>query len=193
MLTLFFVISCGLPVKDYERVTALRDRAIKYPEVQTYAQEEFNIAEQGYVEADAIFKEEKKDEAKKAKQLLATSETNFNIVLEKGLPGYTDTLQMETDKSITNAKDIKAEVMYDEKFKEADAIYQEALILLNNTPKNYEAAIEKLLQAKEQYTTLYNMTKEQYNKSDEALMSVKKRLQDLENMTKEIEALQKKK
>lgn len=193
ILTLFFLTSCGLPVKEYERVSILRERVIKYPEVQTYAQDEFNIAENGYVEADAIMKEEKKDEAKKAKELLLTSETNFNIVLEKGLPGYAETLQTETDQSITNAQEIKANVMYGEEYAQAETTYQEAMSFLNTDPKDYESAIAKLLQAKEEYTQAYNLAKEQYDKSDEALASVKKRLQDLEKMTKEIEALQKKK
>ena len=68
-LIAFMLISCGgLPTKEYERVTALRDTVVnKYPEIQTFAQEDFDIAEKGYAEADIIMKEENKDEAEKAK------------------------------------------------------------------------------------------------------------------------------
>ena len=63
----FFVMSCGgLPTKDYERVTALRETVNKYTEIKTFAQDDYDIAEKGYAAADIIMKAENKDEAEKA-------------------------------------------------------------------------------------------------------------------------------
>ncbi|MDA0041142.1 hypothetical protein OFR42_10895 [Brachyspira hyodysenteriae] len=118
-LIAFTLISCGgLPVKEYRKgKTALRDTVVnKYPEIQTFAQEDFDIAEKGYAEADIIMKEENKDEAEKAKELLLAAETNYNLVLDKGLPPYSEILKKQTDESATNAIDIKASVMYADEF-----------------------------------------------------------------------------
>ena len=85
MILVFITFSCGLPKKEYQRVSALRDKVNKYEEIKTFAQSDFDIAEKGFAEADIIMKEENKDEAKKAKQLLLEAETNYNAVLDKGL------------------------------------------------------------------------------------------------------------
>ncbi|MCZ9891693.1 hypothetical protein OFR29_05180 [Brachyspira hyodysenteriae] len=61
-------------------------------------------------------KEENKDEAEKAKELLLAAETNYNLVLDKGLPPYSEILKKQTDESATNAIDIKASVMYADEF-----------------------------------------------------------------------------
>ena len=189
-LIAFMLISCGgLPTKEYERVTALRDTVVnKYPEIQTFAQEDFDIAEKGYAEADIIMKEENKDEAEKAKELLLAAETNYNLVLDKGLPPYSEILKKQTDESATNAIDIKAGVMYADEFAKADTVYQEANAMYTAETKDYRIMVDKLYQAKVAYTDLYNKTKEQFDKSDEALKLVKERLAQLEKMMQEIEA-----
>ncbi len=191
-LIAFIFISCGgLPVKEYERVTALRDTIVnKYPEIKTFAQEDFDIAEKGYTEADIIMKEENKDEADKAKELLLTAETNYNLVLDKGLPPYSEILKKQTDESATNAINIKAGVMYANEFSKADALYREADVMYTAENKDYRAMVDKLYKAKEAYTDLYNKTKEKFDRSDEALKLVKERLAQLEKMMQEIEAFE---
>lgn len=191
-LLAFIIMSCGgLPVKEYERVTALRDTVVnKYSEVKTFAPKDFEIAEKGYAEADIIMKEENKDEAEKAKQLLLEAETNYNLVLDKGLPPYSEILKKQTDESATNAIKIKAGVMYADEFNRAETIYQEANAMYTAETKDYKVLVDKLYQAKAAYTDLYNKTKEQYDRSDEALKKVKVRLAELEKMMKEIEAFE---
>lgn len=187
----FFVVSCGgLPTKDYERVTALRETVNKYTEIKTFAQNDYDIAEKGYAEADIIMKAENKDEAEKAKELLLTAETNYNLVLDKGLPPYSEILKKQTDENYTNASQIKANVMYGEEYAQAETIYNEANAMYTAETKDYRVLVEKLYTAKEAYLALYNKTKEQFDKSDEALTKVKERLAELEAMVKELETLE---
>ncbi|MEI0530559.1 hypothetical protein R4I97_03255 [Brachyspira pilosicoli] len=187
----FFVMSCGgLPTKDYERVTALRETVNKYTEIKTFAQNDYDIAEKGYAEADIIMKAENKDEAEKAKELLLTAETNYNLVLDKGLPPYSEILKKQTDENYTNASQIKANVMYGEEYAQAEAIYNEANAMYTAETKDYRVLVDKLYTAKEAYLALYNKTKEQFDKSDEALTKVKERLAELEAMVKELETLE---
>ncbi len=187
------VISCGLPKKEYQRVTALRDTINKYTELKTFAQSDFDIAEQGYAEADIIMKEENKDEAKRAKQLLLEAETNYNLVMDKGLQPYSEIIKKQMDESFTNAQEIKANIMYGEEYNKAESLYQEADSLYNaeNEKKDYKVLVEKLYNTKEAYLSLYNKVKEDFDKSDEALTKVKERLANLESMVKEIETLEK--
>ena len=187
------VVSCGLPKKEYQRVTALRDTVNKYTEIKTFAQSDYDIAEQGYAEADIIMKEENKDEAKKAKQLLLEAETNYNLVMDKGLEPYSEIVKKQMDESFTKAQEIKANIMYADEYNKAETMYQEATSLYNeeNENKDYKALVEKIYNTKEAYLTLYNKVKEDFDKSDEALTKVKARLANLENMVKEIEALEK--
>lgn len=187
------VISCGLPKKEYQRVTALRDTINKYTELKTFAQSDFDIAEQGYAEADIIMKEENKDEAKRAKQLLLEAETNYNLVMDKGLQPYSEIIKKQMDESFTNAQEIKANIMYGEEYNKAESLYQEADSLYNaeNENKDYKVLVEKLYNTKEAYLSLYNKVKEDFDKSDEALTKVKERLANLESMVKEIETLEK--
>ncbi|WP_297285541.1 hypothetical protein [uncultured Brachyspira sp.] len=187
----FFVMSCGgLPTKDYERVTALRETVNKYTEIKTFAQNDYDIAEKGYAEADIIMKAENKDEAEKAKELLLTAETNYNLVLDKGLPPYSEILKKQTDENYTNASQIKANVMYGEEYAQAETIYNEANAMYTAETKDYRVLVDKLYTAKEAYLALYNKTKEQFDKSDEALTKVKERLAELEAMVKELETLE---
>ena len=187
----FFVMSCGgLPTKDYERVTALRETVNKYTEIKTFAQNDYDIAEQGYAEADIIMKAENKEEAEKAKELLLTAETNYNLVLDKGLPPYSEILKKQTDENYTNASEIKANVMYGEEYAQAEAIYNEANAMYTAETKDYRVLVDKLYTAKEAYLALYNKTKEQFDRSDEALTKVKERLAELEAMVKELETLE---
>lgn len=187
----FFVMSCGgLPTKDYERVTALRETVNKYTEIKTFAQDDYDIAEKGYAEADIIMKAENKDEAEKAKELLLTAETNYNLVLDKGLAPYSEILKKQTDENYTNASQIKANVMYGEEYAQAETIYNEANAMYTAETKDYRVLVDKLYTAKEAYLTLYNKTKEQFDKSDEALTKVKERLAELEAMVKELETLE---
>ena len=193
MILVFITISCGLPKKEYQRVTALRDTVNKYTEIKTFAQSDYDIAEQGYAEADIIMKEENKDEAKKAKQLLLEAETNYNLVMDKGLEPYSEIVKKQMDESFTNAQNIKANIMYGDEYSKAEAMYQEATSLYNeeNENKNYKILVEKLYNSKEAYLTLYKKVKEDFDKSDEALTKVKERLANLESMVKEIEDLEK--
>lgn len=186
-------VSCGLPKKEYQRVTALRDTVNKYTEIKTFAQSDYDIAEQGYAEADIIMKEENKDEAKKAKQLLLEAETNYNLVMDKGLEPYSEIIKQQMDESFTNAQNIKANIMYADEYNKAETMYEEANSLYNeeNGNKNYKVLVEKLYNTKEAYSTLYNKVKEDFDKSDEALTKVKERLANLESMIKEIETLEK--
>lgn len=187
----FFVMSCGgLPTKDYERVTALRESVNKYTEIKTFAQDDYDIAEKGYAEADIIMKAENKEEAEKAKELLLTAETNYNLVLDKGLPPYSEILKKQTDENYTNASQIKANVMYGEEYAQAETIYNEANAMYTAETKDYRVLVDKLYTAKEAYLALYNKTKEQFDKSDEALTKVKERLAELEAMVKELETLE---
>ncbi|WP_302280276.1 hypothetical protein [Brachyspira pilosicoli] len=187
----FFVMSCGgLPTKDYERVTALRETVNKYTEIKTFAQDDYDIAEKGYSEADIIMKAENKDEAEKAKELLLTAETNYNLVLDKGLAPYSEILKKQTDENYTNASQIKANVMYGEEYAQAETIYNEANAMYTAETKDYRVLVDKLYTAKEAYLALYNKTKEQFDKSDEALTKVKERLAELEAMVKELETLE---
>ena len=187
----FFAVSCGgLPTKDYERVTALRETVNKYTEIKTFAQNDYDIAEKGYAEADIIMKAENKDEAEKAKELLLTAETNYNLVLDKGLPPYSEILKKQTDENYTNASQIKANVMYGEEYAQAETIYNEANAMYTAETKDYRVLVDKLYTAKEAYLALYNKTKEQFDKSDEALTKVKERLAELEAMVKELETLE---
>ncbi|MBW5382214.1 hypothetical protein [Brachyspira pilosicoli] len=187
----FFVMSCGgLPTKDYERVTALRETVNKYTEIKTFAQDDYDIAEKGYAEADIIMKAENKEEAEKAKELLLTAETNYNLVLDKGLPPYSEILKKQTDENYTNASQIKANVMYGEEYTQAEAIYNEANAMYTAETKDYRVLVDKLYTAKEAYLALYNKTKEQFDRSDEALTKVKERLAELEAMVKELETLE---
>ena len=187
----FFVMSCGgLPTKDYERVTALRETVNKYTEIKTFAQNDYDIAEKGYAEADIIMKAENKDEAENAKELLLTAETNYNLVLDKGLPPYSEILKKQTDENYTNASQIKANVMYGEEYAQAETIYNEANAMYTAETKDYRVLVDKLYTAKEAYLALYNKTKEQFDKSDEALTKVKERLAELEAMVKELETLE---
>ena len=187
----FFVMSCGgLPTKDYERVTALRETVNKYTEIKTFAQNDYDIAEKGYAEADIIMKAENKDEAEKAKELLLTAETNYNLVLDKGLPPYSEILKKQTDENYTNASQIKANVMYGEEYAQAETIYNEANAMYTAETKDYRVLVDKLYTAKEAYLALYNKTKEQFDKSDEALTKVKERLAELEAMVNELETLE---
>ena len=187
----FFVMSCGgLPTKDYERVTALRETVNKYTEIKTFAQNDYDIAEKGYAEADIIMKAENKDEAEKAKELLLTAETNYNLVLDKGLPPYSEILKKQTDENYTNASQIKANVMYGEEYAQAETIYNEANAMYTAETKDYRVLVDKLYTAKEAYLALYNKTKEQFDRSDEALTKVKERLAELEAMVKELETLE---
>lgn len=187
----FFVMSCGgLPTKDYERVTALRETVNKYTEIKTFAQDDYDIAEKGYAEADIIMKAENKDEAEKAKELLLTAETNYNLVLDKGLAPYSEILKKQTDENYTNASEIKANVMYGEEYAQAEAIYNEANAMYTAETKDYRVLVDKLYTAKEAYLALYNKTKEQFDRSDEALTKVKERLAELEAMVKELETLE---
>lgn len=189
-ILIFSAVSCGLPTKEYQRVTALRDTVNKYTEIQTFAQSDFDIAEQGYAEADIIMKKENKDEAKRAKQLLLEAETNYNAVLEKGLEPYSEIIKKQMEDSFTNAQYIKANVMYGEEYNKAETMYQEANSLYEAEKKDYKVLVDKLYNTKEAYLSLYNKTKEEFDKSDEALAKVKERLAELESMVKEIETLE---
>lgn len=190
MIFVLSVVSCGLPKKEYQRVTALRDTVNKYTEIKTFAQSDYDIAEQGYAEADIIMKEENKDEAKKAKQLLLEAETNYNLVMDKGLEPYSEIVKKQMDESFTKAQEIKANIMYADEYNKAETMYQEANSLYNSENKNYKVLVEKLYNSKEAYLTLYNKAKEDFDKSDEALTKVKERLANLESMIKEIETLE---
>ena len=151
----FFVMSCGgLPTKDYERVTALRETVNKYTEIKTFAQNDYDIAEQGYAEADIIMKAENKEEAENAKELLLTAETNYNLVLDKGLPPYSEILKKQTDENYTNASEIKANVMYGEEYAQAEATYNEANAMYTAETKDYRVLVDKLYTAKEAFISL---------------------------------------
>ncbi len=193
MIFVLSAVSCGLPKKEYQRVTALRDTVNKYTEIKTFAQSDYDIAEQGYAEADIIMKEENKDEAKKAKQLLLEAETNYNLVMDKGLEPYSEIVKKQMDESFMKAQEIKANIMYADEYNKAETMYQEANSLYNaeNGNKDYKVLVDKLYNTKEAYLTLYNKAKEDFDKSDEALTKVKERLANLESMIKEIEALEK--
>jgi len=135
-------------------------------------------------------KEENKDEADRAKKLLLEAETNYNLVLDKGLPSYSEVLKKQTDDNATNARQIRADVMYNEEYVQAEAMYQEANELYSAENKDYRVLADKLYQTKEAYSSLYNKTKENFDKSDAALTKVKERLAELESMVKEIETLE---
>lgn len=190
-ITAIFLFSCAsIPVKEYERVTALRAIATKYEAVQTYAPEEFKLAEEDYIKAETIVKAENKEEGKNAKMFLLTSETNYNIVIAKGYPDYAENLKVETDGEIKKNIDIKSQVMFELDINAANILYEEALTSLSLS--NYNDSIDKLLLAKEKYTSIYTLTKEKSDKTDVALADVKSKLDSLESMTKELQALKKK-
>ena len=185
-------ISCSsIPVKEYERVTALREKATKYDAIKTYSPEEFKLAEADYLKADAIVKAENEEEGKNAKVFLLTSETNYNLVIDKGYPDYANDLKTETDGEIQKNVEIKSEVLFALDIDAANILYQEALVSLESS--NYDDTIDKLLLAKEKYTSVYTLVKEKYDKTDTALVDVKTKLSSLESMIKELETLKKKK
>lgn len=189
-LSVFFIVSCtAIPQKEYERVTTLRDKAIKYDAVQTYAQSEFNIAEDNYIKAQVIIQAENEEEGKNAMSMLLISQTNFNTVIDTGYPNYAGDLKGLTDKEIASNEEIKSSVLFATNIDQANLVYQEALASLEAS--DYDVAISKLLIAKEQYTTIYNMAKEKLDKSDTTLSDVKNKLNDLEKLTKELDALKK--
>ena len=185
-------ISCSsIPVKEYERVTALREKATKYDAIKTYSPAEFKLAEDDYLKADAIVKAENEDEGKNAKVFLLTSETNYNLVIDKGYPDYANDLKTQTDGEIQKNVEIKSEVLFAQDIDAANILYSEALVSLESS--NYDDSIDKLLLAKEKYTSVYTLVKEKYDKTDTALVDVKTKLSSLESMIKELEALKQKK
>ena len=185
-------ISCSsIPVKEYERVTALREKATKYDAIKTYSPAEFKLAEDDYLKADAIVKAENEDEGKNAKVFLLTSETNYNLVIDKGYPDYANDLKIQTDGEIQKNVEIKSEVLFAQDIDAANILYSEALVSLESS--NYDDSIDKLLLAKEKYTSVYTLVKEKYDKTDTALVDVKTKLSSLESMIKELEALKQKK
>lgn len=184
------LFSCSsIPVKEYERITALREKATKYDAIKTYAPEEFKLAEEDYLKADIIVKEENEDEGKNAKILLLTSETNYNIVIDKGYPDYAAYLKTETDGEIEKNVEIKSDILFAPDIDAANILYEEALSSLE--AGSYDDSINKLLLAKEKYFSVYTLTKEKYDKTDVALIDVKTKLTSLENMIEELKKLKK--
>lgn len=185
-----FLFSCSsIPIKEYERVTALREQATKYDSIKTYSPEEFKLAEEDYLKADVIVKAENEEEGKNAKIFLLTSETNYNIVIDKGYPDYAADLKTETDGEIEKNVAIKSDVLFAPDIDAANILYEEALVSLE--AGSYDDSINKLLLAKEKYLSVYTLAKEKYDKTDMALIDVKTKLTSLENMIEELNKLKK--
>lgn len=180
-----FVFSCvGIPKKDYERVSNLRERVNKYDKLKDYSKNEYDKAEQEYALAKAIVEDEtRKKEGKEAKISLLSAETNYKVVVAK-MPDYATDLQKDTDDEIAKADSLKASVDFAEKYNNARAYYDSAKASIEKN--NYDKALDDLLLAKTEYSEVYAMAKDKYDESNTLLTDVKNKLSELEKMQKEL-------
>ena len=181
------ISACGITAL-YEKTQETRATATKY-DVSKYAKTEFDLAESEFLKAETWVLEENKEEEKNAKVALETAQTNYNIVITKGWPLYSDDLKKEIDETKVKSDEIKSSVLGGEAYQNGEIEYNAAMIALE--AKDYDKALQHLLLSKENYTLAYENVYGKYEKSTNALKEVEDKIKEINKIKEEIEALKK--
>lgn len=174
------IISCGasMPLKEYKDASTLRDKTIKY-ELQNYSKEQFDIAESSFAEATILIDENKEPDT--VKELLTTASNAYLVVLNEGLPVYSEELKAETSRNRVYSKDIKAYIVDKENYELAELNYINALSALSTN--NYELAVDSFLKTRDYHSKAFFNTKELFDNS-------LKGIQEADDKIKQIEVLE---
>jgi tetratricopeptide (TPR) repeat protein len=173
IITVFIIFSClSSPDTDSKVKQANKYReTIKKYKLQKYANEDYNIAENNYNEAQKLLEGKNKTKADKA---LIEANNKYKSVIEKGFPLCTEEKNSEVMKIKNDSENIKAQVAVKEDYDKALSTYNEAL--KHKDSKNYEGAIDMLDLAKVKFDQVYkdaNFKKERTEKSIDSTEKVK--------------------
>ncbi len=186
ILFILFLFSCvSSQETKYQKATKLRAKAQKY-NLQKYAQDEYDTAEKEYQEAIKLIDSKKNFKADKK---LDNVNKKFQIVLDKGLPPYTDEKNDIVKEKKEMALEIKTDVAVKNEFKVAEQTYNEALGYKEK--KEYEKAIETLNIAEEQFDNAYNTAKEKKIKAENSIKSTEEAFEKIKQDAKILEEKEK--
>lgn len=176
------LVSClSTPEKEYDRANKMRKTIDKY-QLNTYAEEEYKVAEENYVEAKTLLDEKKNF---KAKKVLSVVNNNYQKVLDKGFPPYTDERDEETKKEKDTALEIKANVAVKEQYQSADDVYNEAVSFKD--AKEYENAIDKYSDAKTKFNDAYSQAHQKRDRAEDSIDKTENYKAELEKNAQNLE------
>ena len=179
---LVFIVSCGgMPLKEYNDASSLREKAIKY-ELQNYSKEQFDIAETNFSEATIIIDENNGREARRAANLLTTASNSYQTVLSEGLPKHAEVLKKEIESERENSRSIKAYKIDKESYELAELNYINGMEALRIN--NYEDAVNYFLEAKNLHNKAYSSTKEMFDESERNIKAAEEKLKEIEEFEK---------
>lgn len=162
---IFFVlmlVGCAsLPEAEYNEATSMRGTINKY-ELQAYAQSEYETAESKYKEGKELYDQKKKK--KDSKELLTTSISNYQSVLEKGFPPYTESVLKETEIVKSKAEEMNASERMKEDYEAAKTVYDNALVA--KEAGEYEKAVNLLEESEKKFDLAFKKTKVEVLKDD---------------------------
>jgi len=173
--------SCLTPESEYKRANELKQKIDKY-ELKEYAEAEYQTAEDNY-DKGKVYMDEKKN--MQASKHLKEANKNYETVIDKGLPPYTEKKDVETKEEKGQAEEIKAYVAVKEQYEEAEKSYNEALKYKDK--KNYEKAIEFLNDAKTKYEHAYDLSYEKKTKAKESIDSTEEIKREIEKNAEELD------
>lgn len=187
-----FILAAGLlascasvPTELYDAVTALRLRASRFPQVQTYAPQDFSQGEVNYNEASQLISTKK--DLKRTPELLTAAQAAYLKVIEIGMPAYAADLRTETDVLLEEALAVKANAGLKTQYDTVVADYEAAKTL--EDAKDYDNAIEKFEKVKAAAQSLLETVKKQYDSSLAEVAVVKQKQAQLETLVQNIEQL----
>lgn len=179
---LFLLISClTSPETQYQEIGKLRAVVRKY-KLEKYAKAENDLAEKNYSESRTLIDGKKNFKADKT---LKEANKYFKIIIEKGLPPYTEERNTLTKEQKKSAEDIKANVAVKEQFAEAEKTYNEALTFQGK--KEYEKAIETYEKAESQFKQVYGTAREKRDKTEKSINSTEDIKKELEKNASELD------
>ena len=181
-IILLSIISCiSSPETKYEKANKLRAKVQKY-ELKKYAEEEYKTAEENFDKVNNLIESKKNLKASKTLDIV---NNNYQTVLDKGLPPYTDEKNDITKKEKEYAEEIKANVAVKEQFEGAEERFNNAVKYKES--KKYEKAIELFNEAKEKYSNAYSTAKEKKDKAKKSIDSTEEAFKELEATASELE------
>lgn len=179
---IFLLFSCvSSPETKYSSATKLREKVLKY-NLQKYAEEEYNIAEQEYKEAKMLIDSKKNFKADKK---LDDVNKKYQLVLDKGFPPCTEDKDKIVKEKKEIALDIKADIAVKNEYNKAEQIYNEALDYKKN--KEYEKAIDTLNMAEEQFINAYDIAEEKKIRAEKSIKSTEEAFEKIKKDAKKLE------
>lgn len=186
IFTAVILFSCSsVPKKEYDRTTATRAKTTKY-DIKDYAPKEFEIAEVEYQKATAWVNEKK--EGKQAKASLNIAETNYNAVIEIGIPQYAKVVETEVIQEKKKADGIKASITEGIDYTNAENEYKAAMDLMEAGA--YYDAVDLFTSAKANYMLAYTNASEKMQKSQAVLDDVKAKMNKIDQTLAQIQSIE---